>query len=322
MAETILGQKGQLRRRGLKIEVVAVVDSHSAAVDRRGLDLRRLAARKKATGRVGEKELSAREVIGEVESDAVVEVTPANPEGGEPALTHITRALRASRHVVTANKMPLALRFTDLTRMAERRGVRILYGACVGGGLPILETGRILSEAEPVLKIEGVLNATTNFILTKMAEGGMTYGSALAEAQRLGFAETDPTLDVNGFDAACKLVILADHVMGSKITLGDVDFLGVEGVTPEALSDASSRGKAVRLVARTDEEPRVSTMEVDARSPLNVSGASHAVVFHCKDSGVRTISGVGAGPVTTAGAVLRDLMTLAALEKDGGRRRR
>ena len=320
MARAIAGSSGELRRRGLRIDVVAAVDSRSAAFDRAGLDLRRLVARKEATGRVGLKEAGAIEAIEEAGSDAVVEVTPANPEGGEPALSHITAALRASKHVVTANKMPLAIRYGLLTKEAEKRGVKLLYGACVGGGLPILEMGRVLSEVEPVLQIEGVLNATTNFILTKMGEERSSYASALAEAQRLGFAETDPTLDVNGFDAACKLVILANHVMGTRLTLGGVDAGGIEKVTPELVASARSKGRAIRLVARTHKKPQVSAVEVDARSPLNVPGASHAVVFRCRDSGERAISGTGAGPVTTAGAVLRDLMTLAALEKGGGAR--
>lgn len=319
VAQAITGNASALRRRNLEIEVVAVVDSRSAAIDKRGLDLRKLVARKKSTGRVGSLEMSAGEVIENVEGDVMVEVTPANPVSGEPALSHIAKALRASMHVVTANKVPLAIRYGALMGEAEKRGVRILYGACVGGGLPILEMGRVLSEVEPVLKIEGVVNATTNFILTKMGEGGLTYAKALAEAQRLGFAETDPTLDVNGFDAACKLVILADHVMGKRLTLGDVDFRGINGLTPEALQKSAARGKVVRLVARTHVKPHVSPTEVDARNPLNIAGASHAVIFHCRDSGERTISGTGAGPVTTSGAVLRDLVTLAASEKSRGK---
>ena len=317
MARAIAASSAELRRRGLRIEVVAVVDSRSTASDGAGLDLRKLVARKEATGRVGRRETGAVEAVGEFESDAVVEVTPANPQGGEPALSHIRAALKASKHVVTANKMPLAVAYGPLMREAEKKGVRLLYGACVGGGLPVLEMGRVVAEVEPVLKIEGVLNATTSFILTKMGEGS-GYASALAEAQRLGFAETDPTLDVNGFDAACKLVILANHVMGRRLTLGDVDFDGITKVTPEQVASARSRGRAVRLVARTHESPRVSAVEVDARSPLNVSGASHAVVFTCRDSGERAISGTGAGPVTTSGAVLRDLKTLAALEEGRG----
>jgi len=319
VARTITRRSEDLRGHDPGIDVVAVVDSRSAAVDKEGLDLRRLVAEKKSTGKVGQIEMSATEVIEKVESDVVVEATPANPKGGEPALSHIRTALKASKHVVTANKMPLAVRYGDLMAEAEAKGVRILYGACVGGGLPILEMGEALAKVEPVQKIEGVLNATTNFILTKMGEEKRSYSAALEEAQRLGFAETDPTLDVNGFDAACKLVILANHVMGTKLTLEDIEYHGIERVTPQSLSEAATRGKVVKLVARTDDKPRVSVMEVDAKSPLNIAGPSHAVVFHCRDSGERAINGKGAGPLTTSLAVLRDLMTLAALPKAGAK---
>ena len=315
VAEAILGHSGELKGRGVRIEVVAVVDSRSAAVGERGLRIGGLVARKRSTGRVGDLEMGALEAIREVDCDAVVEVTPANPRGGEPALSHMEAALRLSKHVVTANKVPLAIRYGPLVRLSEKKGARLLFGACVGGGLPVLEFGRLLSLTEPVLGIEGVLNATTNFVLTKMGEGGTSYSAALAEAQRLGFAETDPTLDVNGFDAACKLVILANHVMGRRLTLGDVGCRGIEGVTPDAVATAAARGRAIRLVARTVDGISVSPVEVDARSPLNVPGASHAVVFRCRDSGERVISGAGAGPGTTAGAVLRDLLTLAELER-------
>jgi homoserine dehydrogenase len=320
VAQTITRRSEDLWGHDIGIDVVAVVDSRSAAVSNNGLDLRSVVAEKKSTGKVGQIEMGAMEVIEKVESDAVVEVTPANPEGGEPALSHIRAALKGSKHVVTANKMPLAVHYGDLIDEAAAKGVRILYGACVGGGLPILEMGKMLAEVEPVQKIEGVVNATTNFILTKMGEERTTYAAALAEAQRLGFAETDPTLDINGFDAACKLVILANHVMGTKLTLEQVDYHGIEGVTPQSLGEAAVRGKAVKLLARTDDRPKVSVMEVDAKSPLNIAGPSHAVVFHCRDSGERAITGKGAGPLTTSGAVLRDLMTLAAVQRLAGKR--
>jgi homoserine dehydrogenase len=297
------------------MKLVAVVDSHSAAISKKGLNPLSVVTRKKSTGSVGELQMNALEVINEVESDVIVELTPGNPKNGEPGLSHIREALKASRSVVTANKMPLALRYAELVDGARWKGVRVLYGACVGGGLPILEMGRACAEAEPVLGIDGVLNATSNFILTKMEEAGAEYDSAIAEAQRLGYAETDPRLDVCGHDAACKIVILANHVMGSKLSLKDVSPLeGIEGVSTETLREAAARGRAVRLVARMRRSPQVSVLEVDARSPLNVKGALSSVVFYCRDSGERAITGPGAGPVTTSRAVLRDLIALASVD--------
>ncbi len=311
LASALASRGTELKRRGLEFKIVAAVDSRSAAVDERGLDPAKLLERKKATGRVGTRKLSAAEVIGDVECDAVVEVTPGSPDA-EPALSHIRKALRASRNVVTANKMPLALNYSDLLREAGRRGTRILYGACVGGGMPILEFGGDCAEAEPVDGIEGVLNATSNFILTRMEEG-VSYNTALREAQELGYAETDPSMDVDGIDAACKIVILSNHVMKEDYTLGDVKPLGgIRRITQASVKKARAKGRALRLVSRARKSLDVGAIEVDEKSALGVRGAAHAVVFHCRYSGERAIIGPGAGSVTTSLAVLRDLITLSS----------
>lgn len=308
---SVLASRGrELKSRGLEFKLVAAVDSKSAAVDERGLDLGKLLERKKATGRVGTRKLSAADVIRDVDCDVVVEVTPGSPDA-EPSLSHIREALMASRNVVTANKMPLALDYSRLLREAGRRRTSILYGACVGGGMPILEFGADCARAEPVEEIEGVLNATSNFILTRMEEG-MSYNTALREAQELGYAETDPSMDVDGIDAACKIVILANHVMKADYRLGDVKPLGgIGGITPASVRKARAKGRALRLVSRARKSLDVGVVEVDEKSALCVRGPAHAVVFHCRYSGERAIVGRGAGSVTTSLAILRDLITLA-----------
>jgi len=289
---------------------VGVLDSNSAAIDQHGLDPAKLIARKRSTGRVGDASLSTRDVLRGVESDVVVELTPGTLDG-EPAFSHMKAAIGFSKNVVTANKMPLALHYKELLGEAKRRNVRILYSACVGGGLPVLEFGSQCAKAEPVDKIEGVVNATTNYILSEM-ERGVKYDRALKRAQDLGYAEPDPSFDVDGIDAACKIVILANHVMGTQFRLKDVRPLrGIGGVTSARVSRAKRNGKALRLVATASKSLRVGPVEVDERSPLAARGRSHAVVFHCRYSGERTIMGSGAGSVTTSLGVLRDLISLA-----------
>ncbi|MDG6898106.1 MAG: homoserine dehydrogenase [Nitrososphaerota archaeon] len=294
-------------RSGFK--VVAVVDSEGAAVDSKGLNLAKLVAEKKRAGSVGGGGATAEEVMRDVEADALVELTPGTPDG-EPATSHIRAAIDASMNVVTANKMPLALHYSELVSRAKRRGVSLLYSACVGGGLPLLEFGGECASAEPVDGIEGVVNATTNYILSEM-EAGVGYDRALKRAQELGYAEPDPSFDLGGLDAACKIVILANHVMGTKHSLKEVSPLkGVEGVTQSRVLGAKSRGKAIRLVAKAGETLSVQPAEVGARSPLAATGRSHAVIFHCRWSGERTVTGSGAGSVTTSLGVLRDLLSL------------
>ena len=318
LAQALAEKRGFLQDRGMKFDIVAVADSRSSVVDINGLDPMAVIERKRASGRVGDSQRSAIDLIRDVNSDAVVEVTPGNPKDGEPALSHIKEALRLSRHVVSANKMPLALHFAELTGMA-RSGVSFRYSACVGGGIPMLETGEACHQAEDIVGIDGVLNATSNFILTKMQDEGSDYASALREAQSLGYAEADPSLDVDGFDAAAKLVILADHVMGRRMTLADVSpRRGIRDVTLQDIRKAKSEGKTIRPVATASDGAEVSPREVDPRSPLNVFGATNVVVFHCKDSGERVVSGASGGGVATSRAVLRDLVAIAQGEGRGG----
>jgi homoserine dehydrogenase len=311
LALALAEKRDFLERKDLNFDIVAVADSRSSDVDPDGLDPLSLIDRKRSSGRVGESRLSGLDLVREVESDVVIEVTPGNPRDGEPALSHIREALRLSRHVVSANKMPLALHFAELIRMAKP-GVSLRYSACVGGGIPMLETGMACRESEEIVGIDGVLNATSNFILTKMEDDGYDYVAALREAQSLGYAEADPSLDVDGFDAAAKLVILANRVMGRSLTLADVrPMRGIRNLTLKEIHRAGSRGKAIRPLATMRQTAEVGPKEVDPRSPLNVFGATNVVVFRCEDSGDRVVAGASGGGVATSRAVLRDLVVLA-----------
>ena len=167
LAELLSSRSQELKARGLGFKVVAAVDSKGAAVDEHGLDLALLISRKRKTEKVGSGDRTALEIVRDVGADVVVELTPGTMDG-EPALSHIRAALGSSKSVVTANKMPLALHYKGLMMAAKKLDVRLLYSACVGGGLPVLEFGRECAAAEPVDKIEGVLNATTNFVLSEM----------------------------------------------------------------------------------------------------------------------------------------------------------
>ena len=317
LAQALAEKRGFLKERGLNFDLVAVADSRSSVVDADGLDPMSLIERKRSSGRVGECRQSALDLIREVDSDVVVEVTPGNPKDGEPALSHIREALRLSKHVVSANKMPLALHFVELTGMAKSR-VAFRYSACVGGGIPMLETGVACCEVEEITGIDGVLNATSNFILTKMQDEGSDFPSALGEAKSLGYAESDPSLDVDGFDAAAKLVILANHVMRKSMTLADVRSIrGIRDMTPQDIRGAGSKGKMIRPLATASQTAEVGPKEVDSRSPLNVFGATNVVVFRCEDSGERVVAGASGGGVATSRAVLRDLVAIA---RGSGRR--
>jgi len=311
LATVLASGSAELASHGLRVKVVAAVDSKTAALDDEGLDIRRIVRRKKETGMVGEERKSAREIIREVDADVVVELTPGNPGNAEPGLTHIREALKTGKSVITANKMPLALHYGELTDEARRRRAQLLYSACVGSGLPILELGEVCARTEPVDSIDAVLNATSNFIISKMEEGGITFESALKQAQRRGYAETDPSLDVDGIDAAAKIVILSNHVLKTRRSMkGMRKIEGIRKVSPRMVGEARKKGKVFRMVARAGNSLQVRLSELQWSDPLSVKGTSVSAVFHCRHSGERTITGPGAGSVTASRAILRDLIRL------------
>ena len=314
LVRMILPRKDEFRKRyGFDLGVVAVADSRSSAVDENGLDLRRVLLNKKERGLVGEEKDSVKTigVIKDTDADVVVELTPGNPTDAEPGLSHVRTALSTGKHVVIANKMPLALRYRELSKDAARRGLWIKYSACVGGGLPVIDLADACMLTDTVTEIKGTLNATSNFILSDMEDRKVDFKPALAEAQRLGCAEADPRLDIDGVDAACKIVILANHVFEEDFTLSDVRPLeGIGRISLTRVAEAGRRGKKLRMIARAREGVEVKVVELPQTNSLCVVGPSNAVRFECRSSGPRIVAGLAGGGVTTSAAVLRDLIAI------------
>lgn len=305
-----------VRDYGLNPKVVAIVDKGGAAINPKGLDLEKMLALKKQKGTValdkefGKQEISPIEIINSTEAEVVVEATSTNVKDGEPGLSHIRTAFKAGKHVVTTNKGPLALAFPALIELAEYNRVFLRFSGTVGGGTPVLELAKKCLAGDKILTVRGVLNGTTNFILTEMAEKHVTFSEALESAQRLGYAETNPSMDVDGIDPACKVVILANWIMNKKITLRDVEVKGIRGVSLEDLDAARTRGNTIKLLGTIDGKARVSPSEISRQDPLCVSGVLNAVTFISEFAGEETIIGRGAGGPETASAVLRDLLDI------------
>ena len=302
---------------GLNPKIVAIADLDGAVINPRGLSPEKLeTVRQRGLpisenpdfGRPG---MSALDVIDSVEAEVVVEVTPVNIKTAEPALSHITKAFKTGKHVVTTNKGPLALAMPALTELAEYNNVCFRFSGTVGGGTPMLEFAKRCLAGDRILNIRGILNGTTNYILTEMSQNRVTFQKALANAQKLGYAEREPSMDVDGFDAACKVVILANWVMNKKITLKDVDRTGVRDVSLQALDEADKKGKTIKLIGGVEGgKASVEPTEIEKDNPLCVSGVLNAVTFSCELAGEQTIIGRGAGGPETAGAVLRDLLAI------------
>lgn len=318
LAERLLKDRSYLASSfGLKPRVVAVMDTSGALVDERGVDLRRALDAKRQAGSLAKGmpdeviPLSSLELLDMLDYDVLVETTPTNIVDGEPGLTHLRKALSLGKCVVTTNKGPLAVALPALLELAERNGALLRFSGTVGGGTPILDFGRMCLSGDRVIKVEGILNGTTNYILTRMHRDGLSFEAALKEAQDAGYAERDPTMDVEGYDTACKLVIIANYVMGLKATLRDVKVKGIRNITCDILKRLSESGKTIKLLGVINGndlvvEPKV----VDLTDPLCVWGTLNAVTFHTEHLGSETIVGKGAGGVETAIAVIRDLIAV------------
>lgn len=307
VARTILTKHAYLKDQGIDIRVVGISDSKGSDVNPEGLDLESALKRKKQKGSVANG--SSPDIIREVEHEIVIEVTPTNINDGEPGLSNMLAAFSSGKHVVTSNKGPLALRFSELKEAAQDNGVIFRYEATVGGAVPIFNLVHEALSGNTVIGIEGILNGTTNYILTRMAEERMPYEIVLKEAQELGIAETDPSYDVEGIDSACKLVIIANSIFGRNATYRDVDVTGITKITPEALELASKNNYVVKLICEAgNSHLTVAPRLVPKRHPLAVGGTLNVASILTDLAGRITISGKGAGSIETASSILSDVL--------------
>lgn len=308
---------------GLVFRIVLAADSSGMAFDPGGFDLTALRLHKEARGRLSELPQalpggsSPAEVLGTLEYDLLLEASPVNLTSGEPGLGAVRAALARGKDAVLANKAPLVLAWRELNELAQRTGSGLAYSATVCGALPVVNIGRRDLIAADVSLLRGIFNSTSNFILDEM-EHGRDYGDALAEAQRRGLAETDPSLDVDGWDTANKLVILANSVLGVPTTLADVTVTGIRAVTAAQMAAERAQGRAIRLVATAQRNEGSYTLSV---APVALpaddflatcSGWEMGVEFHSDLYGRMYHKIWEREPLPTAAAMLRDAVNLYA----------
>jgi homoserine dehydrogenase len=284
-------------------DVVGVADSASGAVGATGLDTEAVLSRKRERGTVGD---GTPEDVLEADYDVLVEATPTTLGDAEPGFSHVDRALERDRHVVLANKGPVAERYDDVRSLEADSAGTVLFEAAVGGAIPVLSTIDDLNGQ--VTAARGVLNGTANFVLSRMAAEGLGYEHVLAEAQDLGVAEADPTFDVEGIDAALKCVILANVLYEDTYTLEDAEVEGIDDLPGSALELAAEDGRTIRLIGEVaDGDVRVGPRLVPENGTLAVSGTLNIVQLETHHAGRLNISGRGAGGPETASAVLADV---------------
>jgi homoserine dehydrogenase len=267
--------------------------------------------RPEVAGVLSSKEGDFGEILGK--SEIVVELIG----GIDPALDYVTRALREGKHVVTANKQLLAQHGDQLVAAAQAGGAQLRFEAAVAGAIPVIRVVQESLGAIPIEKVFGIVNGTTNYILTEMARSGLSYEEALKQAQDLGYAESDPSDDVGGADAAAKMAILARLAFGAPVKLEDVPFEGIEAIKPDDLAYAKELGLSLKLLGVAE---RVGGEEISVRvfpcflypgHPLSpIEGPFNAVMVESPAITEITMSGPGAGGPETASAVLGDVVSV------------
>ena len=256
------------------------------------------------------------ELLTESKANILVEATPTNLNTAEPALAHITTALNQNIHVVTVNKGPIALNFNALQALAKAHHVQLRYEGTVMSGTPLIELAQHGLAGAAINRIEGILNGTTNYMLTRM-ENGASYEEALIEAQELGYAETDPSGDVDGWDAAVKVSILAKALFGVDLPIDQVDRTGISGISSEDIQAADKKGERIRLIATIENHGdairgSVKPLSLPLTHPLSqVQGVMNAACLTTDTLGPVTLIGAGAGGRETAQALLADILNIA-----------
>jgi len=309
------------QRYGLSFILAALVDIGGAAITEEGsLPLAQLLSHVETGGTVetfpafGQPGRTGVDVIRNCNAQVLIEATPADLATGEPGRAHILAALEKGMDIVSANKAPLVLFYRELHEVARARGSRISMSAAAAAALPSLDVGLISLAGSKVLSLEGILNGTTNYILTRMHREACSYDEALKAAQEMGIAETDPSLDVKGWDTRNKLLLIANRLFEENFTLDDVAVTGITDITADDIERAQGQGKVIKLLgtARPDDQQamlRVGPEALSKEHPLaTVDYAEKAISYDTDTMGRITVTGGKSSPVGAAAALLKDVI--------------
>jgi len=323
LTEILLEKKDMLAEKfDFHWKIVAISDIMKGSVyDENGLDMTKILGLVKKGKKLddypsGKKGMDSLATIKETNADTIVEVTFTDVKTGEPALTHIKTALNAGKNVVSTNKGPVVKQVTDLLKLAKQNNAYYGFEGVVLAGTPVLNLSEYALAGNKITGFKGILNGTTNYILTRMEEG-MPYDDALKKAQELGYAEADPTGDVEGLDALGKVVILSNVVLGKNIGWEDVERKGITEISSEDVKQAKSEGKRWKLIgsATVQKDGSLKTKVWPEKLPLSdplagVGEAINALTFFTDELGPVTIVGPGAGRRETGFSLLIDLLNM------------
>lgn len=310
------------RKYGLDLIVSAVVDYHGAAVadSAVGLPVAEFIEYVRQGNEVqtfptyGQENITGVEVIAGLDADIMVEATPTDLVDGGVAKDHIFTAIDRGMDIVSANKGPFVLFYEEVFEKAQKNGCGLHISAATAAALPTLDVGLTCLAGSRVSSAEGILNGTTNYILTAMRNNGTSYDDALRQAQKLGIAETDPGYDVEGKDSANKIILIANRVFGQTLGLSDINVEGITKVTPDDIAAATANGKVIKLIGTAEMIEgevmlSVAPKALDQNHPLAlVNGSEKAITYMSDTMGNITVMGGKSSPVGAAAAVLKDLI--------------
>ncbi|MDU3350577.1 MAG: homoserine dehydrogenase [Clostridium sp.] len=321
----LLGDKSEyLYNLGIYIRVKYIIKSNGGIYNNLGINLEEIISNDfnlNIESLQFKEDININTIVKNNDIDMLVELTNTNIETGEPGLTHIKLALENSINVVTGNKGPILLQYNNLKKLADKNNVKLGIGCTTGGALPSINVGTFDIAGSDVLSIEGILNGTSNYILTEMYENEVDYDEALNKAISLGIAEANYHLDVEGYDTASKILILANVIMNSSLTIDDIKIQGINLLYKSLIINEKKNGNKVKLIGRIYKEGEqikayVKPELIDKSHPLYfVDGKNKGVLYSTDTLGDISVIGGASGTINAAAAILRDIINIFCKEK-------
>ena len=313
----LIEKEKNLKKKGLELKVKYIIKSNGGIYNKDGINLEEIiTADYKLTGFNFIEDINISTIIKNKDIDTLVELTSTNIETGEPGLTHIKLALENGINVVTGNKGPILLEYKNLKKIADENNVKLGIGCTTGGALPSINVGSFDIAGSDILSIEGILNGTSNYILTEMYENEVDYDEALEKAISFGIAEANYKLDVEGYDTASKILILANVLMDVNLSLKDIKIEGINNLKNGDILEEKSKGNKIKLIGKVyikDEIVRayVKPEILNNEHPLYfVDNKNKGVCYKTDTLGDISIIGGASGTINAAASILRDIINI------------
>lgn len=316
----LIEKEDRLKEKGLNLKLKYIIKSDGGIYKKEGINLKDIVKKDYDLRDLNfNEDININTIIKNNDIDTLIELTSTNIESGEPGLTHIKLSLENGINVVTGNKGPIILKYKYLKEIADKKNVRLGIGCTTGGALPSINVGSFDIAGADILSIEGILNGTSNFILSQMYEEEIEYENALNKAISLGIAEANYKLDVEGFDTASKILILSNVLMNSNLTLKDIEIEGISYLSKNIILEEKNKGNKIKLIGKVYRENNkikayVKPEAINSEHPLYFVDNKNKGVYYKTDTlGDISIIGGASGTINAAAAILRDIVNINLL---------